>query len=283
MSLKNKLKTGGFLNNVDVKVSDVNFVVGETSPIKNGKNKGKDFTPLSLVGEFTVDGADSPTPQRLLICNAENAEFEISDDGKEIVFEEGGLYANSEAGTFLNSCESPESGDLQITDFGDEENPKLINISALVGARMRLVRPVNADRPKQKGKDGKTYDARDLMCAEIYELGGEEEAPKGKKGAKAAESKGGKKAAAVADDDDDDQTPEDAARIALLRYLEASKDRTLPVAKLKTKVSTDEAFAKDKTLRKAVSALLEDADFLKGIDEIEFNGKKQVVSLPEED
>lgn len=279
MSLKNKLKTGGFLNNVDVRVSDVNFVVGETSAIKNGKNKGKDFTPLSLVGEFTVDGADSPTPQRLLICNAENAEFEISDDGKEIVFEEGGLYANSEAGTFLNSCESPEAGDLQVTDFGDEDNPKLINVSALVGVRMRLVRPVNADRPEQKGKDGKTYPARDLMCAEIYELGGEEEAPKGKKGAR-VESKGKKAAAA---DDDDEQTPEDAARIALLRYLEASKDRTLPVAKLKTKVSTDEAFAKDKTLRKAVSALLEDADFLKGIEEIEFNGKKQTVTLPEED
>lgn len=280
MSLKKKLKTGGFLNNVVVKMSDANFVVGDTYPIKTGKNKGKDFTPLSLVLEPTVEGAEAPTPQRLLICNAENAEFEISDDGKEIVFEEGGLYANSEAGIFLNSCESPEEGDLQITEFGDEENAKLINIASLVNARMRLVRPINADRPEQKGKDGKTYPARDLMCAEVLELGGEEEAPKGKKGAK-VESKG--KGKQAADDDDDEQTPEDAARIALLRYLEASKDRTLPVAKLKTKVSTDEAFAKDKSLRKAVSALLEDADFLKGIEEIEFNGKKQTVTLPEED
>lgn len=285
MSLKSKLKTGGFLNNVDVTVTDINWVVGDTSKVKQGKNKGKDFTPLSLVGEFTVDGAEEPTPQRLLVGNAENMTFEISDDGKTIEFSEGGLYGNSESGIFLASCESPEDGDLQATDFGDEDNNALIDVSSLVGARMRLVRPVNTERPQQKGKDGKVYDARDLKCAEIYELGGAEKpAKKGaKKGAKAEPVKGAKGKKVVEPDDDEDVSPEDAAKIALLRYLEAAKDRTLPVAKLKTKVSTDEAFAKDSKLRKAVVALLEDADFLKGVDEVEYNGKKGIVTLPEDE
>lgn len=283
MSLKSKLKQGGFLNNVDVKVTDINWVVGETFKTKKGKNKGKDFTPLSLVGEFTVDGAEDPTPQRLLVGNAENMTFEISDDGKSIEFSEGGLYPNSEAGIFLNSCESPEDGEISIADFGDEDNNNLIDVTAVVGARMRLVRPVNADRPKQVDKNGKEWDAKDLKCAEIYELGGDAPA-KGKKGTKAEPVKAGKgkKAVEVADDDDD-ASPEDTAKIALLRYLEAAKDRTLLVSKLKVKVSTDKVFAKDAKLAKAVIALLEDADFLKGVDEVEYNGKKGTVTLPDED
>ncbi len=279
MSLKNKLKTGGgFLNNVDVLMTDANWVVGDTSKIKSGKNKGKDFTPLSLVVEPTVDGAEEPTPQRLLVGNAENMTFEISDDGKSIEFSEGGLYANSEAGKFLNSCESPEEGDNQITDFGDEENASLIDVTAIVGARMRLVRPVNPDRPKQKGKDGKEYDARDLMCAQIYELPDAKSAGKGK-GKPATTTKG--KAAPVADDDDD-ASPEDLAKVTLLRYLEGAKDRTLPVNKLKIKVSTDKAFSKDAKLAKTIIGLLEDPKFLKSVDEIEYNGKAGTVTLPED-
>jgi hypothetical protein len=278
MSLKGKLKTGGFLNNVDVRVTDINWVVGDTSEIKKGKNKGKEFTPLLLLPEFTVDGAEEATPQRLLVGNAENMTFEISDDGKTIEFSEGGLYANSEAGIFLNSCESPEDGDVQITEFGDEDNSALIDVTALVGARLRLVRPVNSDRPQQKGKDGKMYDARDLKVAEIYEAGGD---AKPAKGGKTVASKPGK--GKPTPKDNDDVSPEDAAKVALLRYLESAKDRTLPVSKLKTKVSTDEEFGKDTKLRKAVIALLEDADFLKGVEEVEYNGKKGTVTLPEED
>ncbi len=279
MGLKGKLKTGGFLNNVDVAVTDINWVVGDTSKIKNGKNKGKDFTPLLLLPEFTVDGAEEPTPQRLLVGNAENMTFEISDDGKTIEFSEGGLYANSEAGIFLNSCESPEDGDKQITDFGDDDNSALIDVTALVAARMRLVRPVNEDRPQQKGKDGKMYDARDLKCAEIYEIGGGEKPKAGKgKTAGKAESKKGAKAEPEAAEE---ESVEDTAKIALLRYLEAAPDRTLPVAKLKTKVSTDKAFAKNLKLAKTVIGLLEDPDFLKGVDEIEYNGKKGTITLPE--
>jgi hypothetical protein len=286
VSLKNKLKTGGFLNNVDVVVTDVNWVVGDTAKIKQGKNKGKDFTPLLLLPEFTVDGASEPTPQRLLVGNAENMTFEIFDDGKTIEFSEGGLYANSEAGIFLNSCETPEDGELQITEFGDDDNASLIDVTALVNARMRLVRPVNEDRPQQKGKDGKMYDARDLKCAEIYELGGaaEEKPEKGAKpSGKTDPKKGGKKAEPEADGDDDDVSPEDTAKIVLLRYLEAAPDRTLPITKLKTKVSTDKAFAKDLKLAKVIIGLLEDPAFLKGVDEVEFNSKKGTVTLPEEE
>lgn len=280
MSLKGKLKSsGGFLNNVDVTVTDANWVVGDTFKIKKGKNKGGDFTPLNLVGEFTVDGAEDPTPQKLFVGNAENMTFEISDDGKTIEFSEGALYENAEAAVFLNSCEHPENGDLQISDFGDDDNANLIDVTSLVGARMRVTRPVNATRPKQIDKNGKEWDAKDLTCAEIYELGGDVKASK--KGAKATAVKGSKKAAVV--EADDDESPEDVAKIALLRYLEAAKDRTLLVSKLKVKVSTDKVFAKDAKLAKTVIALLEDADFLKGVDEVEYNGKKGTVTLPEDE
>lgn len=279
MGLKNKLKTGGgFLNNVDVTMTDANWVVGDTSKIKAGKNKGKDFTPLSLVVEPTVDGADEPTPQRLLVGNAEGMTFEISDDGKSIEFSEGGLYANSEAGKFLNSCEKPEDGDLQITDFGDEDNASLIDVTALVGARMRLVRPVNPDRPKQKGKDGKEYDARDLLCAQVYELADEKPA----KGKSAKPTAGKGKPAPADENGDDDASPEDLAKVTLLRYLEGAKDHTLPINKLKIKVSTDKAFSKDAKLAKTIIGLLEDPKFLKNIDEIEYNGKAGTVTLPED-
>jgi hypothetical protein len=279
MGLQDKMLKGGFLNNVDVLMSDANWVVGDTYKTKTGKNKGKDFTPLSLVVEPIVDDATEPTVQRLLVGNAENMTFEITEDGKVIEFSEGGLWPNSEAGIFLNSCEKPENGDLQITDFGDDSNPKLVSVAALVNTRMRLVRPVNPDRPKQKDKKDPTklWDAKDLKCAEIYELGDGGEPPvKSKGNGKAVATKGKGKAEPV------EVEPEDAAKIALLRYLEAAKPHTLPVAKLKTKVSTDSEFAKDAVLRKAVVALLEDADFLKNIDEVEYNGKKGTVTLIED-
>jgi hypothetical protein len=279
MGLKNKMKTGGgFLNNVDVRMTDLNWVVGDTFKVKSGKNKGKDFTPLSLVVEPTVDGAEQPTPQRLLVGNAENMTFEISDDGKSIEFSEGGLYANSEAGKFLNSCESPEDGELQVSDFGDEDNSSLIDVSSLVGVRMRLVRPVNPDRPKQKDKNGKEWDAKDLICAQIYELADEKPAKGGKNAKPATKGK-----AALVEDADDDASPEDLAKVTLLRYLEGAKDRTLPVNKLKIKVSTDKAFSKDAKLAKTIIGLLEDPKFLKSIDEVEFNGKAGTVSLPGDD
>jgi hypothetical protein len=275
MGLTGKLKKGGgFLNNVDALVDDANFVTGETAKIKKGKNKGKDFTPLSLVVEFKPDGADETTPQRLLIGNADNLTYEISDDGKTITFEDGGgIFANSEAGTFLASCVAPEEGDLSFPDdqFGEADNE--YTIAVLVGSRVRLVRPVNAERPKQVDKNGKEWDARDLKVFQVYELGG---GKKAKSGAKPAAGKG--KPAKVEEADEVD--PNEAAVQALLRYLESAKDQTLQVSKLKMKATTDPTFRTDKALRDAVIELLEDADFLKDVDDVEYNGKKGTVSIP---
>jgi hypothetical protein len=260
MGLQGKLKTGGFLQNVDVLVNDINWVVGDTSQIKKGKNKGKDFTPLSVVGEFTPEGATEPTTQRLLVGNAENMTFDISDDGKDIEFAEGGVFANCEAGIFLNSCEMPEEGDLKITDFGDEDNKRLVSLRALPGVRMRLVRPINTERPEQVGKDGKSYPARDLKCAEVYSVGEAVEQTEAAAG---------------------DMAIDDQAKVALLRYLEKATGHVLPISQLKTLVSTDAAFAKSAETRKAVIGMLSDAKFLKNIDEIEYDGKRGTVTLME--
>ena len=292
MSLKGKLRTGGFLNNVDVTVTDANWVVSEeTYKIKQGKNKGKAFTPLSLIVDLTVDGAEEATPQRLFVGGAENMTFEISEDGKTIQFSEGGIFGNSEAGIFLNSCEEPENGDLSISDFGDDDVKDMIDVTALVGARMRVVRPINKEKDPQKGKDGKMYPVRNLMCAEVYEIGGAVQkavnkvrhALTGKSPTTGTSGSKPRRAVAAPEEDAaEDVSPEDTAKIALLRYLEGTKDRTLPITKLKTKVSVDKEFAKDATLRRQVIALLEDADFLKGIDEVQYNGKKGTVTLPED-
>ena len=87
----------------------------------------------------------------------------------------------------------------------------------------------------------------------------------------------------ASDDDDSTDTtgePQDVAKIALLRYLESAAGHSLPVVKLKTRVATDPLFAKDAALVKTLTGLLEDPDFLKSIDEIEYNGKKGTVTLP---
>jgi hypothetical protein len=276
MSLKSKLKTGGgFLNDVNAVIEDVNFVTGETAKIKNGKNKGKPFTPVSLVVDFLPEGAESQTPQRLLIGGAESMEYDISEDGKTITFESGGIYANSEAGVFLSSCVAPENGKIQFPDdeFGTDDNE--VSVAVLVGGRVRLVRPVNRVRKPQIDKDGKSWPAKDLKVSEIFELGGGKKAKGGKPAVK------GK--AAKAEPEEEEIDPSEAATQALLRYLENAKDNTLQVSKLKMKATTDPEFSKDKDLRTAVIALLEDADFLKGVDEIEYNGKKGIVSLPDGD
>jgi hypothetical protein len=281
MGLQSKLRSGGgYLNNVTATLTDINWMVGDTSKIKQGKNKGQDFTPLLLVPEFQQDGTEDSKPQRLLVGNAEKLTFEISDDGKVIEFSEGGCFLNSEAGIFLNSCEKPEEGDLQVTEFGDDDNKNLIDVSALVGTRMRVIRPVNSDRPQQKGKDGKMYDAKDLKCAEIFEIGGSQDTPTPTLTTKGKAAHGKPNGKVVEDDPAD--SPEDIAKIALLRYLEADKNHILPINKLKTKVSTDKVFTKDLKLSKQIIALLEDTDFLKSVEEVEYNGKKGTVMLPED-
>jgi hypothetical protein len=160
-------KGGGYLNNVDAEIIGYQFVVGETAKIKKGNRKGEDFTPLSLVPEFKVDGADQPLTQRLLIGDSDDFGGEVSEDGLTIETPEGQAFnASSEAGIFLASlCEAgfPES------NF--EDTNERINLEPMIGTRVRLVQEINVEKTKrqgqQKGKDGKLYDRKDLKVAEV--------------------------------------------------------------------------------------------------------------------
>jgi len=247
-------KGGGYLSNVDATIVGYSFLVGDTSVMKKGDRKGEDFTPLSLVPEFQVDGATDSQEIRLLIGDAERF-GNVSKDG--LTLDTPGtpngeaIYASSEAGIFLESLITPAEGDgFPVDQFADLDDAT--NLEAMIGTRVRLVRPVNAEKTAKQGKQvnantGKSYDRTDLKVQRIYELPDGKVAKKGAatpvKGAK------GKPQAASIDD---------TAQAALVRYLTDAPKQSLIVGKVRMKVLTDAAFKGDNDTRDAVVEYLLD-------------------------
>lgn len=249
-------KGGGYLSNVDATIVGYSFLVGDTSVIKKGDRKGEDFTPLSLVPEFQVDGATDSQEIRLLIGDAERF-GNVSKDGLTLdtpgISNGESIYPNSEAGIFLESFLKPTEGDgFPVDRFADLDDAT--NLEAMIGTRVRLVRPVNAEKTAKQGKQvnantGKSYDRTDLKVQRIYELPDGKVAKKGAaapvKGAK------GKQAAPSIDD---------TAQAALVRYLTDAPKQSLIVGKVRMKVLTDAAFKGDNDTRDAVVEYLLDTD-----------------------
>jgi len=161
---------GGYLNGVDAAITGYSFLVGETSTIKNGDRKGEDFTPLSLVPSFRVDGADVDQSQRLLIGEA-TFFGEVSDDGLTLATPAGqSIGANTEAGLFIASLVEAGFPEENFSDSDDE-----INFAPMVGSRVHLVQVVNVEKTKrqgqQTGKDGKKYDLKDLKVKAVLSVG----------------------------------------------------------------------------------------------------------------
>ncbi len=269
---------GGFLNNVDAVITGYQFEVGDTVQIKKGDRKGEDFTPLSLVPSFRVDGADEDVSIRLLIGDA--ARFgAVSDDGLTLDTPEGQSFgANSEAGIFIASlCENGFPEDR----LSDDDTT--INFEPIVGTRVRVVNEVNAEKTKRQGKQvnkttKKEYDRRDLKIAEVYEVADVKPAAKAKTPAKTtakAPTKGNGKVSAASVKD----TVEELATQTLLAILKSSGG-SLPKAKLSAKVLNK--LLKDPNRDAARNWLFDDAN-LSGIAGIAYDADDtdQVISLAE--
>lgn len=265
---------GGYLNEVDATLVGYTFEVGETSKIKKGDRKGEDFTPLSFVPQFEVDGdddsKDDPKTQRLLIGDAEQF-GEVSDDGLTLSTPDGqSIGARSEAGIFIASLCAGGFPEERFSDSDDE-----INYEPAIGTRLRLVQQVNEEKTKRQGKQknektGKQYDRKDLLVQTVHEV------PGGKATGKAAKPSASSKPAAkgkkVADADEVDIPT--LASATLQAILADAKDNTILKSKLSMAVL--KKLTRDDNRETVREWLMEDEN-LEGLDGITYNKKKQII------
>ena len=270
-------KGSGYLNEVDALIAGYQFLVGDTVKVKKGNRKGEDFTPLSLELTFQVDGADQAQTKRLLIGDA-TFFGDVSDDGKTLYTPEGqNISAGTEAGIFLSSLVSPETGDGFPEDrFSDSDTE--INFQPMVGTRVRLQNQIDAEKTKrqgkEKGKNGKEYDRRTLRVGQVYDL---PTAARGKgNGAAAKTGKSAGKPTAKPSGDASEITG-----AALTAYLDGAKDKTLHKSKLRMKVLTDPQFKGNTELRDEVAKLLINDEYLAGLSDssIEYDKSSGTIVL----
>lgn len=202
-------KGGGFLDGVDVVISDYQFTDqfnGED--FKPGKIKGNDGKPmdkphtLNVLLSVRVDGAEEDTITTLKAASNFD-EWKVSEDGHTITPVTKGQ--NLAAGTSFAKLISS----LCAAGFDENLLPEDdINYEAIIGQRVRLVQRVDEERTKKYGlkkdkKSGKSYERKDLVVDQVY--GAVAAAPKaaGKTTAKttakpaAGKSVAGKKVAAA--------------------------------------------------------------------------------------
>ncbi len=277
-------KGGGYLNEVDADLVGYAFEIGETTTIKRGKNKGQPFTPLSLTPAFAIDGDDSsksdPKTQRLLIGNA--SQFGDVDDPTSIVSEDGltlqrgpsgwGL-GRGEAGTFMDSL--IEAG-FPAARFAESDTE--INLEPMIGTRVRLKQVVNIEKTKnqgkQKGKDGREYDRKDLIVAAVHAVpngNGSNGHGTGQGGVSKVAGKAVKGKPAVEEVD-----IEALSAKTLRNILRKQKDETIGVAKLSMAVL--KAITDDDN-REEVREFLGDAKNLAKIEGVAYNAKKMLLTL----
>jgi len=184
---------GGFLNGVDGVISDYTWTDEfNGKPFEAGKIKGSDGKSidkphsLNLALSVRVDGADEDTTTTIKAAGDFDA-YEVSEDGHVLTAADGGecnISANSATGKLLASL--IQAG-FPETLFSDNEDS--IDLTPMVGTRVRFIQRTDVQRTKdfgkQKGKDGKLYDRKDLVIDNVYDLPGAAEAPSKGKGTKA--------------------------------------------------------------------------------------------------
>jgi len=264
MRSSNVKRGGGFLNNVDATISAFDFEVGDTVAIKKGERKGEDFTPLYLVPSFVQDSGGDAVSQRLLVGDA--AQFgPVSDDGKTLDLGGSKISAYCDAWKFIESLITPLDGGDGFPDERFDEDETTWNLVPAEGTRVHLVQEVNPEKTKrqgkQKGKDGKEYDRKDLKVKSVLSV---PEVVAKKIGVKPiAKGKPGKAAKAEV------VTVAEVAESTLRDILAAQKDNTIPKARLKMKVfAAFTAAHPNKGMRDEVIKYLQDDDNL-GFDGIE--------------
>jgi len=178
---------GGFLNNKDVTLVGVQIEVEHDVRIKNGKRAGETWSPIKMALEFREDGASETVSTHLLIGDADRHDYgDISEDGLSLEDPKELGLRDSEAGGFVSSlCACAEFPEDRFDD-----DPTSINLSPMIGTRMRVEQLVDEKatklQGKQKGKDGKDYDRRRLVVAQVYSVVAVTGAAKGKSKGKQA-------------------------------------------------------------------------------------------------
>ncbi len=172
-------KGGGFLNNVDGKITGYQFTDefnGEA--FVPGKDKaGKDkFHSLNFVLSVRVDGATEDVTTTLFAGGYDN--YDVSEDGLTLTAPDGGecgIGANTALGKFVTSwCAAAGTED----DFDDD--PNSVNFEPMIGRRIRFIQAniskededklIRAGKSvKRAGKDGKTYNRQNLQVAAVYD------------------------------------------------------------------------------------------------------------------
>ena len=255
---------GGFLNGVDATITGYSFLVGEPATIKKGDRKGEMFTPLSLVPTFREDDAENEVSQRLLIGDADNF-GDVSEDGLTLDLGTGRVSAYCEAAIFVDSLVNPVSGGDGFPGDRFDEDPTSWNLVPMVNTRVHLIQEINADKTKrqgkQKGKDGKEYDRKDLKVSAVLVVP-EITAKSAKapvKGAKATKAAKGPDVSGLALD--------------TLKDILNSNGDYIALAKLKMKVfAAFGAKHPQRDQRDAVITFLANADNINSLDGVETDG-----------
>src|SRR5438094_4197584 len=245
-------KSGGFLNQVDGKISGYTF----TDELPNGdafkagrdpKTKKEKFHSLFFRLSARVDGADEDVTTSLFAGSADD--FTVSEDGQEIwdasyetpeeAVEAGAaakqLGANTALATFISSL--VEAG-FPETNLSEDR----LQFESIVGTRVRFVQRKDEETTKRLGKrkdpkTGKEYDRQNLVIDQVYALPTTEAAPAPaatkatKAPAKATKPAKAAKAAEAAD-------VSELASETLLGILSASKDNSILKTKVGMKVLT---------------------------------------------
>ena len=168
-----KKRAGGFLNNVDGKVTDYNLTIEPEAFEAQEWDDGSHtiYAELSVL----VDGGEEPVTTTLKVGN--DNFFDISEDGKSLEPKVNDDDQPLEDAEWSRLITSMIAAGLPESDFPEGGN----NYEAILEKRFRFFREKDAEatasKGKRKGKNGKEYD-RDVLKVSAYY--GDEPAGKGK-------------------------------------------------------------------------------------------------------
>ena len=272
-------KGGGFLDGVDVKLVDYQFtdefngqpfVAGKIKD-RDGKTIEKPHT-LNCLLTVRVEGADEDTTTTLKVAGNFD-DWTVSEDGYTIT---PNGDQNLSAGTaFAKLITSFCVADSRVEALLPEDE---INYQPLIGSRIRLVQRTDDERTKKFGKkvdkkSGKSYDRKDLVVDQVYELPGSEPAKKttGGKANPPSKAAKGKAAPAAAPAEDLEQLSKDT----LISIIADAKGE-IAKSKLSMKVLTK---LMQHPLREDVRKTVFDDAFLAQEDGWTYDKAKQIVRI----
>jgi hypothetical protein len=203
----------------------------------------------------------------------------VSDDGLTLSTPDGqNIGARSEAGIFITSLVAGGFDEALLSDSEEE-----INYEPIIGTRVRLMQEIDAEKTKrqgkQKGKDGKEYDRRNLLVSTVHDLPVADKKANGKAkaGAKASTKVAAKSKGKAADEPDDEQIEADGAEFVLEMLADAPSGK---LAKSKLRMGLLKKRMKY-PFREALEEKVFDDAFLASVEGMTYNKKTQTLALDE--